>query len=129
MGSDEVAVLCHLREAFRSGDVWLAHSRRYGDLKDALVPVEVARAVPKLTMPLEPEDWLADRKRRLTDGLQRLAKAARIGAIPGGRCVENRPPDLSCTSADALILDLYSRLPDRVTDLLRISGSRKPLPI
>ena len=24
----EVAVLCHLREAFRSGDVWLAHSRR-----------------------------------------------------------------------------------------------------
>ena len=51
----EVAVLCHLREAFRSGDVWLAHSRRYGDLKDALVPVEVARAVPKLTMPLEPE--------------------------------------------------------------------------
>ncbi|MFM0911446.1 hypothetical protein, partial [Citrobacter freundii] len=28
----EVAVLFHLRDAFRSGDVWLAHSRRYGDL-------------------------------------------------------------------------------------------------
>ena len=34
----EVAVLCHLRDAFRSGDIWLAHSRRYGDLKDALGP-------------------------------------------------------------------------------------------
>lgn len=31
----EVAVLFHLREAFRSGDIWLAHSRRFGDLKDA----------------------------------------------------------------------------------------------
>ena len=121
----EVAVLCHLREAFRSGDVWLAHSRRYGDLKDALVPVENAPAVAKLTMPLEPEDWLADRKRRLTDGLQRLAKAARIGAIPGGS-IENGVLKIDhLTSAvpaeaDALILDLYSRLPDvRVTDLLQ----------
>jgi len=121
----EVAVLCHLRETFRSGDVWLAHSRRYGDLKDALVPVEVARAVPKLTMPLEPEDWLADRKRRLTDGLQRLAKAARIGAIPGGS-IENgvlkidRLTSAVPAEADALILDLYGRLPDvRVTDLLQ----------
>lgn len=25
----EVAVLFHLREAFRSGDIWLTHSRRY----------------------------------------------------------------------------------------------------
>ena len=32
----EVAVLFHLRDAFRSGDVWLAHSRRYGDLKQVL---------------------------------------------------------------------------------------------
>ena len=121
----EVAVFCHLREAFRSGDVWLAHSRRYGDLKDALVPVEVARTVPKLTMPLEPEDWLADRKRRLTDGLQRLAKAARIGAIPGGS-IENgvlkidRLTSAVPAEADALVLDLYGRLPDvRITDLLQ----------
>ena len=57
----EVAVLSHLREAFRSGDIWLAHSRRYGDLKEALVPAEVARAVPKLAMPFEPELWLDDR--------------------------------------------------------------------
>ena len=51
----EVAVQFHLREAFRSGDIWLAQSRRFGDLKEALVPVEVARATPTLAMPFEPE--------------------------------------------------------------------------
>jgi hypothetical protein len=39
----EVAVLFHLRDAFRSGDVWLAHSRRYGDLKQVLVPMIAAQ--------------------------------------------------------------------------------------
>ena len=51
----EVAVQFHLREAFRSGDIWLAQSRRFGALKEALVPVEVARATPTLAMPFEPE--------------------------------------------------------------------------
>jgi len=83
-----VAVLSHLREAFRSGDIWLAHSRRYADLKQALVPIEAARATPRLTVPFDPESWLADRKVRLTDGLDRLAKAAQSGAIPGGS-IEN----------------------------------------
>ena len=33
----ETAVLFHLRDAFRSGDVWLARSRRYGDIRNALL--------------------------------------------------------------------------------------------
>ncbi len=61
-----VAVLFHLREAFRSGDVWLAQSRRYSDMKQALVPVEAAQSMGLgLSMPLEPEVWIADRKQRL----------------------------------------------------------------
>src|SRR3546814_2293079 len=32
----EIAVLFHIRDAFRSGDIWLAGSRRYGDLKQLL---------------------------------------------------------------------------------------------
>jgi len=35
----EVAVLFHLRDSFRSGDVWLVQSRRYADLKQVLVPI------------------------------------------------------------------------------------------
>ncbi len=50
----EVAVLFQLREAFRSGDIWLAHSRRNADLKQALVPIEAAKASPRLTIPFEP---------------------------------------------------------------------------
>lgn len=38
----EVSVLFHLRDGFRSGDLWLAHSRRYGDLKQVLVPMAAA---------------------------------------------------------------------------------------
>lgn len=120
----EVAVLCHLRDAFRSGDIWLAHSRRYGDLKDALVPAEVARVTPKLDIPFEPDAWLEDRKSRLAAGLQRLARAARAGAIPGGSIEDgalkiDRLTAAVPEEADAMVLDLYSRLPEiRITDLL-----------
>ena len=118
-----VAVLFHLREAFRSGDVWLAHSRRYSDLKQALVPVGAAQTMG-LSMPLEPEVWLADRKQRLEDGLHRLAKAVRNGALPSGIIedgrlrVERLEADVPA-EADSLILDLYRRLPEvRITDML-----------
>ena len=54
-----------------------------------------------------------------------MAKAARIGAIPGGSIKNgvlkiDRLTSAVPAEADALILDLYSRLPDvRVTDLLQ----------
>tara|TARA_R110002073_G_C9481751_1_gene580102 strand:- start:23 stop:2911 length:2889 start_codon:yes stop_codon:yes gene_type:complete len=121
----EVAVLFQVREAFRSGDIWLSHSRRYADLKQVLVPIEAAEASPRLTMPLEPEAWLADRKARLQKGLEKLAKAARIGAIPGGS-IENgvlkidRLTGTVPEEADAMVLDLYGRLPAvRITDLIQ----------
>jgi len=121
----EVAVLFQIREAFRSGDIWLPHSRRYADLKQALVPMEAVQTTPRLTMPFEPETWLADRKARLHEGLERLAKAARTGAIPGGS-IENgilkidRLTGAVPDEADAMVLDLYGRLPTvRITDLLQ----------
>ena len=120
----EVAVLFHLREAFRSGDIWLAHSRRFGDLKDALVPAEVARSTPRLAMPFEPEAWLADRKLRMSDALRRLARAAKAGAIPGGSIEDgvlkiDRLTAAVPEEAEAVVLDLYARLPGiRITDLL-----------
>lgn len=121
----EVAVLFQMREAFRSGDIWLPHSRRYADLKQAFVPIETAKACPRLTMPFEPEIWLDDRKARLADGMKRLAKAARTGAIPGGS-IENgvlkvdRLTAAIPADADGMVIDLYGRLPAvRITDLLQ----------
>ncbi len=120
----EVAIMSHLRDAFRSGDIWLAISRRYGDLKQALVPIEAAKNTPRLTVPFDPEKWLNDRKARMTNGLKRLAIASKSGAIPGGtiengvlkidRLVADVPAE-----ADELVLDLYRRLPSvRITDML-----------
>ena len=118
------AVLFHLRDGFRSGDVWLAHSRRYADLKQALVPIAEARATPRLAVSFDPADWLEDRKARMAEGLKRRAAAARAGAIPGGSIEDgvlkiDRLTSAVPAEADELVLDLYKRLPDvRITDLL-----------
>ncbi|MCP4082832.1 MAG: Tn3 family transposase [Planctomycetaceae bacterium] len=121
----EVAVMFQIREAFRARDIWLSHSRRYVDLKQSLVPIEAAKATVRLTMPFEAKTWLVDRKARLRKGLEKLAKAARMGAIPSGsiengvlkidRLTSNVPEN-----ADDMVLDLYGRLPSvRITDILQ----------
>lgn len=120
----EVAVLSHLRDAFRSVDIWLAQSRRYGDLKEALVPIAAVQAMPKLTAPFDPVGWLEDRKARMSAGLDRLAKAAKAGAISGGSIIDGILKTERLTAnvpdeADELVLDLYRRMPDaRITDIM-----------
>ena len=120
----EVAVLFHLRDAFRSGDIWLRHSKRYGDLKQILVPAQAITANARLMVPFNPEAWIADRKAKINSGLVRLAKAARSGTISGGS-IENGVLHVDRLSANAphgadeMILDLYKRMPEvRITDIL-----------
>lgn len=124
----EVAVMFHLRDALRSGDIWLDRSHRYGDLRNVLVSMEVAHAA-KLAVPSDPYVWLADRKARLADGLARLGRAARNGTIPKGS-IEDGTLRIDRLTADApdgiddLVLDLYRRLPPvRITDLLLDVGA------
>ena len=120
----EVAVLFHLRDAFRSGDIWLRHSKRYADLKKALVPAEIVAATATLAVHRGPEDWLANRMIRMQAGLRRLADAARRGLLPGGSVEDgilrtDRIAAAPPADADELILDLYRRLPEvRITDIL-----------
>ena len=120
----EVAALFHMRDGFRSGDIWLAHSRRYGDVKRALVPIEAAHAAAQLAVPYEPREWVAEQKGRLVEDMDRLADATHHGRIPGG-AIENgelrigRPASAMPEDVDALVLDLYRRLPEvRITDIL-----------
>ena len=70
----ETAVLFHLRDAFRAGDVWLARSRSYGDIRRTLLAIPaVPDADRSLPVPARPRDWLAERQLALADGLRRLA--------------------------------------------------------
>ena len=121
----ETAVLFHLRDAFRAGDVWLARSRRYGDIRKALLSAPtVADADRSLPVPASPHDWLAERRFALDEGLRRLAAAARARVIAGGSIedsmlrVERTEGAVPDGAAD-LVADLYRRMPDaRITDIL-----------
>ena len=120
----ETAVCFHLRDAFRSGDIWLLRSRCYGDLRQALVPKQTVSSNAHLAVPFNPEEWLTDRKARIDVGFSRLASAARNGRMPGGSIEDGslkldrlkaNPPE----GAEDLLLDLYRRMPEtRITDIL-----------
>ena len=118
-------MLFHLRDAFRAGDVWLARSRRYGDIRRTLLAIPaVPEADRSLPVPARPRDWLAERQLALADGLRRLAAKARAGATEGGS-IEDRILRVDRTEAAVpdgaadLVTDLYRRMPDaRITDLL-----------
>ncbi|MXY79603.1 MAG: Tn3 family transposase, partial [Chloroflexi bacterium] len=121
----ETAVLFHLRDAFRAGDLWLARSRRYGDIRKTLLSVPtVADADRSLPVPVSPQDWLAERKFALDEGLRRLDAAARAGAIAGASIDEGmlrieRTEAAVPDGAGDLVTDLYQRIPDtRITDIL-----------
>ena len=48
---------------FRAGDVWLPRSRRYGDIRKALLSTPAgAYADRSLPVPASPHDWLAERR-------------------------------------------------------------------
>ncbi|MFP1497905.1 hypothetical protein ACLB1Q_33920 [Escherichia coli] len=128
----EIAVLFHLRDAFRSGDVWLTRSRRYGDLKHALVPARSIAEGGRLAVPLRRE-WLADRQARLDMRLRELGRAARAGTIPGGS-IENgvlhieKLEAAAPTGAEDLVLDLYKQDPTpRASPISCWRWMRRPL--
>ena len=120
-----VAVMFLLQEAFRSNDIWLDHARRYADDRKVLVPLDAAKTMPGLDLPLDPTVWIENRKRRLRDGLERLAEAVRDGTLPNGIIedgqlrIERLKADVPEEAAD-LVLDLYRRLPPaKITDILQ----------
>ena len=121
----ETAVLFHLRDAFRAGDIWLARSRRYGDIRKALLSTPAGDDADRsLPVPASPHDWLAERRSALAEGLRRLAAAARARA-PAGESVEDSVLRVERTEtavpdgAADLVADLYRRLPEaRITDIL-----------
>lgn len=122
----ETAVLFALRDALRSGDVWLAHSHRYREPGRDLVPVKVIAspgAVPRLAVPLDAVEWIASRRSALERAVEDVSHAATTGTLGGaiedGRLRADRLEADPPAGADDLTLNLYGTIPNaRITDLL-----------
>jgi Domain of unknown function (DUF4158) len=72
----ETAILFEIRNALRSGDLFLPESRRHRDIEDDLVaPASVP--IARLAVPLEADDWLTRRLQALAGRLEAVAEAAR----------------------------------------------------
>lgn len=120
----EVAVFFHLRDAFRSGDIWLAHSERFGDQSKSLVSASALSDSTKLTVPLNVDEWLAQKKQEMATALKMLSHAASKGLLPhasieaGALKTDRLPPNVP-DGADQLVLNLYAQMPEaRLTDIM-----------
>ena len=119
----EVALMFGLRNALRSGDVWVQYSTRYAEIERQLLSVEQAQSM-ELAVPLDPESWLADRRQAIDTRLAALEDAARAGQIPnaefmGGKLVLHRQGSAVPDEAEALVTEIYNRMPSiSITDLM-----------
>src|SRR3954453_8631007 len=120
----ETAVLFELRNALRSGDIWLADSRRYREVETTFAPMAAVRTCARLAVPFDTNNWLQSRTVTLAQKLQSVGTAALQGSLPSASLkdgvlhldrLEKTVPD----GADTLVLKLYGDMaPVRITDVL-----------
>lgn len=80
----ETAVLAHLRNKWRSGDVWIERSANYRRFDSYLLPpAQVAPIAAGLKLPATADEWLADRGRELDRRLKRFAHRLGRGEVEG----------------------------------------------
>lgn len=83
----EVAVLVHLRERLRAGDIWVEGSRAWRSFEDYLLPRPIfaqmrAEGRLGLAIPDSFAEWRTERAATLDAKLKELARAATANAIP-----------------------------------------------
>jgi TnpA family transposase len=125
----EVAVLVHLRERLRAGDIWVDGSRAWRSFEDYLLPRPIfalTRAEGRLGLAIPDSfaEWRAERTTTLDAKLKELAKAAAANAIPDA-AISNRGLSISPIREEerdrivALSRRLYVLVPRiRITSLL-----------
>lgn len=90
----ELCALSELRNGLRSGDVWVAGSRRYGDFDSYLIPKDSwpgvrARGAAGVAVATDCTRYLAERGEVLHEQLLRVDALAEKGDLPEAR-LENR---------------------------------------
>ncbi len=126
----EVAVMIHLRERLRAGDVWVKGARTYRAFNDFLMtePVFQARLLEQkagIVAPLDFNDWLSDRTQVLAQRFGEVAAQAQAGRLVDARIDQKVGLIISPLKADVpdevieLKARLYARLPRiKITELL-----------
>ncbi len=121
----EVALWFSLRDAMKAGDIWLAGSRRYADIKEVLVATEHISTATALKIPLNPNSWVEQSSDQLIDVFHQFDEAIRTGALPkstirtGGLNVAKlkAPVPEAIEQTVALVQKVVPRT--RITDILQ----------
>jgi len=125
----ELCVLAELRNALRSGDMWVPGSRQFKDFEEYLIPkdrfiaLQTAGSLP-LAITTQCETYVSERKRLLDDQLEKVNRLAAAGTLPeasleGGLLkISSGDPEVPPAAMD-LMEKVYALLPRvKITDVL-----------
>ena len=87
----ETALMAHLRNKLRSGDVWVERSRNYRRFDSYLLPQsKVGPVAADLGLPATADEWLAGRARELDRRLKRFSARLAKGQVEGVSMVKDK---------------------------------------
>ena len=126
----EMATLVELKDALRSGDVWVIGSRQFKDFDEYLLPTHVfaqkkAEGLSDLTVPLHAKAYLDERLtllRQLLDEVNRMAAAGELDDVQLDDKGLKISPIVDDTPAEAkeLVAQIAAMLPPvKITHLLQ----------
>jgi hypothetical protein len=125
----ELCVLSELKNALRSGDMWVAGSRQFKDFENYLLPHAPFTALQEsgdipAAIACDGARYLHDRLALLTDQLQHVDRLAASGALPDALITDELlkvKPLTKCVpqEAERLEAEVYSLVPHlKITELL-----------
>lgn len=112
----ETALFAHLRNKWRSGDVWVERSASYRCFDSYLLPLKDALPIAaELGLPASADEWLETKERHLDWRLKRLSHRLSRGTLEG---VTLKGGKLSITPVRADRLPDADALADRISALM-----------
>lgn len=116
----EVCVLAELKNALRSGDMWVVGSRQFKDFEEYLVPADpfaalLAAGELPLAVESDGERYLYQRLAHLTQQLETVNRLAAAGELPDASLTA---AGLKITPLDAAVPDAAQALIDQIAHLL-----------
>ncbi|KSG86441.1 DDE transposase [Pseudomonas aeruginosa] len=116
----EICALSEMKNALRSGDIWLKGSRQFRNFDDYLLPAEKFAALKReqaLPLAINPnsDQYLEERLQLLDEQLATVARLAKDNELPDAILTES---GLKITPLDAAVPDRAQALIDQTSQLL-----------